>query len=163
QPGSDSEKLRSAMALIACPTGSIGTREKTDLRSGVDAFPERLDGDVYFCGYASPNSYGAASYLIVRPEGNVLIDSPRYAAQLVKRIEELGGIATMFLTHRDDVAEHEKLHRHFGCRRIIHSDDGSAIPNAEQFLDGVEPISLDPDLLVIPVPGHTRGHAVLLY
>src|SRR5215471_11394861 len=95
QPGSDSEKLRSAMALIACPTGSIGTREKTDLRSGVDAFPERLDGDVYFCGYASPNSYGAASYLIVRPEGNVLIDSPRYATQLVKRIEELGGIATM--------------------------------------------------------------------
>ena len=37
------------------------------------AFPERLDDNVYFCGYASPDSYGAASYLIVRPEGNVLI------------------------------------------------------------------------------------------
>src|SRR5262245_11034148 len=120
QPDSEAERLRSTMALVACPTGSIGTREKIDVSAGIDAFPEHLDEDVYFCGFASPHTYGAASYLIVRPEGNVLIDSPRYTSHLVRHIEELGGIATMFLTHRDDVADHDRFHKHFGCRRIIH-------------------------------------------
>jgi glyoxylase-like metal-dependent hydrolase (beta-lactamase superfamily II) len=29
-------------------------------------------------------------------------------------------------------------------------------------LDGKDPVQLDPDLLAIPTPGHTRGHVVLL-
>ena len=33
----------------------------------------------------------------------------------------------------------------------------------EEVLSGGEPVALDDELLVIPVPGHTRGHAVLLY
>jgi glyoxylase-like metal-dependent hydrolase (beta-lactamase superfamily II)/ferredoxin len=162
QPNSEFETKRAGMALVACPTGSIGTREKTDIRAAIDAFPENVDENVYFCGFASPNSYGAASYLIVRPEGNVLVDSPRFASNLVKRLEQMGGINQMFLTHRDDVADHEKFHRHFGCRRIIHRADASAAP-AEEVLDGNEPVALDDELLVIPTPGHTRGHAVLLY
>src|SRR6516162_8283360 len=162
QPKSAFETKRAGMALVACPTGSIGTREKTDIRAAIDAFPENVEENVYFCGFASPNSYGAASYLIVRPEGNVLVDSPRFASNLVKRLEQMGGINQMFLTHRDDVADHEKFHRHFGCRRIIHRADASAAP-AEEVLDGNEPVALDDELLVIPTPGHTRGHAVLLY
>jgi glyoxylase-like metal-dependent hydrolase (beta-lactamase superfamily II)/ferredoxin len=161
QPQGDAEVKRAAMALVACPTGSIGTRTKIDVRDAAAAFPEQLDDNVYFCGYASPDSYGAASYLIVRPEGNVLVDSPRFAKVLVQRIEELGGVATMFLTHRDDVADHEQFHKHFGCRRIIHRADSSHVP-AEQLLEGEGVVQLDPDLLAIPVPGHTRGHVVLL-
>jgi glyoxylase-like metal-dependent hydrolase (beta-lactamase superfamily II) len=30
-------------------------------------------------------------------------------------------------------------------------------------LTGLEPFSLTPDLLIIPVPGHSKGHTVLLY
>lgn len=59
----------------------------------------------------------------MRPEGNVLVDSPRFAAPLVRRIEAMGGVALMFLTHRDDVADHEKFHQHFGCQRIVHEAD----------------------------------------
>jgi len=162
QPSSAAETQRAAMALVACPTGSIGTHEKIDVHSAIDAFPEQIENNVYFCGFASPNSYGASSYLIVRPEGNILVDSPRFAKKLVSRIEQMGGVATMFFSHRDDVADHDKFHRHFGCRRIIHRDDASAVP-AEQILEGNEPIALDDELLVIPTPGHTRGHVVLLY
>ena len=161
QPQGDTETHRAAMALVACPTGSIGTRTKIDIAAAATAFPERLDDNVYFCGYASPDSYGAASYLIVRPEGNVLVDSPRFAKVLVRRLEELGGVATMFFTHQDDVADHEQFHKHFGCRRIIHRADSRHV-DAEQLLEGEGPIQLDPDLLAIPVPGHTRGHVVLL-
>ena len=150
------------MALVACPTGSIGARRKLDLNAAFAAYPELVEDNVYFCGYASPNSYGAASYLIVRPEGNVLVDSPRFAKNLVRRLEDLGGISLMFMSHRDDVADHEKFKKRFGCRRIIHRADARGV-EAEQLLEGHETIALDKDLLAIPVPGHTRGHVVLLY
>src|SRR5215510_9262550 len=162
QPESDGETHLAAMALVACPTGSIGTNEKVDIRAAAASYPELIDENVYFCGYASPNSYGAASYLICRPEGNILVDSPRFARRLVHRLEELGGISMMFFSHRDDVADHEKFHQHFGCRRIIHRADSRGI-KTEDVMEGQEPIQLDKDLMVQPVPGHTRGHVVLLY
>jgi glyoxylase-like metal-dependent hydrolase (beta-lactamase superfamily II) len=74
----------------------------------------------------------------------------------------MGGISLMLFSHRDDVADHEKFHEHFGCRRIIHTADARGI-QTEQLLEGTEPVSLDEDLVVIPVPGHTRGHVVYLY
>jgi glyoxylase-like metal-dependent hydrolase (beta-lactamase superfamily II) len=150
------------MALVTCPTGSIGAREKLDSRTAAASYPELIEENVHFCGYASPNSYGASSYLITRPEGNVLIDSPRFARTLVRRIEEMGGISLMVFSHRDDVADHEKFHEHFGCSRVIHSADAKGI-NAEQFLDGDEPAVVANDFLAVPVPGHTRGHIVLSY
>src|SRR5215475_6515579 len=162
QPDSVAETHRAAMALVACPTGSIGTRSKLDSRSAATSYPELIDEDVYFCGYASQNSYGASSYLVTRPEGNVLIDSPRFARTLVRRIEEMGGISLMFFSHRDDVADHEKFHAHFGCPRVIHRADARGI-EAEQLLEGEEPVAIDDELLAIPVPGHTRGHVILLF
>ena len=162
QPESNSETHRAAMALVACPTASIGTRDKVDSHSAATAFPEIVDDNVYFCGYASRDSYGASSYLIVRPEGNILIDSPRYAQTLVKRIEEMGGVALMLFSHQDDVADHDQFHRHFGCARVIHRADSRGI-DAEQLMDGDDPIPLESDLVAIPVPGHTRGHVVFLY
>lgn len=64
-----------------------------------------MDDDVCFCGYASEQSYGAQSWLIVRRDGNVLVDSPRAAKPLLAEIERLGGVRFMFPTHRDDVAD----------------------------------------------------------
>jgi glyoxylase-like metal-dependent hydrolase (beta-lactamase superfamily II)/ferredoxin len=162
QPESELEAHRAAMALVACPTGSIGTRAKANIREAAASYPERIDENVYFCGYASPNSYGAASYLITRSEGNILVDSPRFAKTLVRRIEELGGISRIVFSHRDDVADHEKFHTHFGCPRIIHRADAVGI-ETEQLMEGKDPIILEKDLIAIPVPGHTRGHVVLLY
>ena len=46
--------------------------------------------------------------------------------------------------------------------RVIHRDDSHGIA-AEQLLDGNDPVALDKDFLAIPVPGHTRGHIVILY
>jgi glyoxylase-like metal-dependent hydrolase (beta-lactamase superfamily II)/ferredoxin len=165
QPDSGAERLRSLQALLACPTSSIGTVEKPkDIKDAQMSFPIPVAENVYHCGYHSENSYGAASYLIERPEGNVLVDSPRSTPPLVKRIEEMGGIHYLYLTHRDDVADHQKFQEHFGCDRILHADDISAgTRNVEIQLTGLEPLALAPDLLIIPVPGHSKGHTVLLY
>jgi glyoxylase-like metal-dependent hydrolase (beta-lactamase superfamily II)/ferredoxin len=162
QPESPAETHKAAMALVTCPTASIGTRDKLDSTKAAASYPELVDENVYFCGYASRNSYGASSYLITRPEGNILIDSPRFARTLVRRIEEMGGISRILFSHRDDVADHEKFHQHFGCPRMIHSADSGGIAT-EELWEGDDPVALDPDLLVIPVPGHTRGHVVFLY
>jgi glyoxylase-like metal-dependent hydrolase (beta-lactamase superfamily II)/ferredoxin len=153
---------RALMALVTCPTSSIGTRSKHDVREAARAFPEPLFGDVAFCGYASEASFGAASYLIRRPDGNVLVDSPRFAEVLVERIAALGGVRTMVLTHKDDVADHAKFHARFDCERVIHrADVGGDTRACERIVDG--DVELAPDLRVIHVPGHTRGSIALLH
>ena len=166
QPVTEQETRLALMALISCPTASIGTGRRHDARQAVAAFPSRIGENVFFCGFTSESSYGAWSYLIVRPDsegGNVLVDSPRFAAPLVRRIRQLGGVRTMFLSHRDDVADHAKFAREFGCLRVMHGADGAARLGAERVIEGEEEVRLDRNLLGIPTPGHTRGHMVLLY
>jgi glyoxylase-like metal-dependent hydrolase (beta-lactamase superfamily II)/ferredoxin len=165
QPVDERERLRSLQALLACPTSSIGTVEKPqDIKIAQLSFPIPVTENVYHCGYHAESSYGAASYLITLPSGNVLVDSPRFTPPLVKRLEKLGGIRYLYLTHRDDVADHQKFAEHFECDRILHSDDISPdTRDVEIQLTGLEPFQLTPELLIIPVPGHSKGHTVLLY
>ena len=92
QPESDADRRRALMALVACPTHSIGTVSKIDIVPGVRAFPEPIEEEVSFCGFTSEDSFAAWSYFIRRPEGNILVDSPRAAAPLMKRFAEMGGV-----------------------------------------------------------------------
>lgn len=166
QPTIEAQTQRAMMALVACPTGSIGTIEHHDAHTGIDPFPEKIADNVYYCGFNAESSFGAWSYLIVRPDaegGNVMIDSPRFASQLVKKIEVMGGVRTMFLTHKDDVADHERFAAKFKCERVMHANDGAERRSLETVIHGDDPIEIGPDLIAIPVPGHTRGHMVLLY
>ena len=156
QPASDAAWRRALQAVVSCPTASIGAERSARLVTG--DLPVLLDGAVYRCGYSSEDSYGAQSYFVRRDDGGVLVDSPRFASPLVRRLGELGGVRRMFLTHRDDVADHEKFSEKFGCDRIIHRDD--AVLDAEVVLSG--DTLLGPGLEVIHVPGHTRGSCVLL-
>jgi hypothetical protein len=165
QPTTAAERLQAMQALLSCPTASIGTVEKPqDITQAQATFPLLVADNVYHCGYHSEKSYAAASYLIQLPTGNILVDSPRFTPPLVKRIEAMGGIKYLYLTHRDDVADHQKFHDHFGCMRILHQDEiSTGTQMVEEKITGTEAISIIPDTLIIPVPGHTRGHTVLLY
>ena len=166
QPRTPDEMQRALMALVACPTASIGTVSRHSARAGVQAFPTPIVDNVHFCGFTSESSFGAWSYLIVRPSeagGNVLVDSPRFAGPLVRRIEEMGGVRLMFLSHRDDIADHARFAEHFDCPRVMHQGDGAARMGIERVISGEAPVQLGEDLVLIPTPGHTRGHQVLLY
>jgi glyoxylase-like metal-dependent hydrolase (beta-lactamase superfamily II)/ferredoxin len=166
QPRTPDAIDRALMALVACPTASIGTVSHRSARAAARAFPSHVVANVFFCGYTAETSFGAWSYVIVRPPeagGNVLVDSPRFAAPLVKRLEEMGGVSLMFLSHRDDIADHARFAAHFGCPRVMHRDDGAPRLGIEHVTEGTAPVALGADVLCIPTPGHTRGHQVLLY
>jgi glyoxylase-like metal-dependent hydrolase (beta-lactamase superfamily II)/ferredoxin len=169
QPQTAAEIHRALLALVACPTASIGATSpasRAGAREAARAFPTAVVDNVFFCGYTSEASFGAWSYLIVRrPEegGNILVDSPKFAGPLVRRMEAMGGVALMFLSHRDDIADHEKFAAHFGCPRVMHEGDGAAQLGIERVTTGEVATSLGQSLTCIPTPGHTRGHQVLLY
>jgi glyoxylase-like metal-dependent hydrolase (beta-lactamase superfamily II)/ferredoxin len=163
QPLHAADRRQALQALLACPTGSIGCLGDDDVKSVMHDFPLVVEEPVYYCGYNSPKSYGGNSYFIKHAAGNWLIDSPKFVTPLVRQLEALGGIAHVFLTHRDDVADAERYARHFGSRRIIHREELSSQPGAEVVLQGKGPWELAPDFLAIPTPGHTQGHCVLLF
>jgi glyoxylase-like metal-dependent hydrolase (beta-lactamase superfamily II)/ferredoxin len=166
QPSDEEETRRALMALVACPTGSIGAGDRLNAKIGTGAFPSLIAENVYYCGFNSEKSFGAWSYLIQRPPekgGNVLVDSPRFAAPLVRQIAKMGGVSLMFLTHRDDIADHEAFAEKFGAKRVMHAADGAESLGVESVVEGEEAVKLDDELTVIPVPGHTRGSQVLLY
>jgi glyoxylase-like metal-dependent hydrolase (beta-lactamase superfamily II)/ferredoxin len=163
QPVSAPDRRQALRALLACPTGSIGCLGDDDVKAVMKDFPLAVEGPVFYCGYNSPKSYGGNSYFIKHPAGNWLIDSPKFVTPLVRQLEALGGIAHIFLTHRDDVADAERFAGHFQSRRIIHRDELSSQPGAEVVLEGPGPWQLAPGFLAVPTPGHTKGHCALLF
>jgi len=163
QPATPDDRRRALHALVCCPTGSIGDQGGDRPQSVMDDFPLPVEGPVHYCGFNSPKSYGGNSYFVRHPAGNWLVDSPKFLPRLVRRFESLGGIANIFLTHSDDVADAALFAERFGSKRVIHRAELHSQPGAEVVLDGDEPVPLAPDFLAIPTPGHTRGHCVLLF
>src|SRR3954469_12656873 len=163
QPDSSADRRQALRALLACPTGSIGCLGDDDVKSGVKVFPLVVEEPVYYCGYNSPKSYGGNSYFIRHEDGNWLIDSLKFQKHLVTKLDSLGGIKNIFLTHRDDVADAELFARHFGAKRIIHRKELSSQPGSEIVLDGELPLELAPGFKAIMTPGHTSGHCCLLF
>jgi glyoxylase-like metal-dependent hydrolase (beta-lactamase superfamily II)/ferredoxin len=165
QPQGEGQIRQAYQALLACPVGSIGT-ERSDqvrLKDAMATFPLPLEDGVYYCGFNSEKSFGANSFFVEHPRGNWLIDSPRYLNHLVKAFDRMGGMAYIFLTHEDDVADADRYARRFGARRIIHRADAGAVPDAEWVVDGDAAVQLAPEFWMIPVPGHTPGSSALLY
>lgn len=178
QPQTPEERGRALQALLSCPVNSIHTespRDAGELRAAQDALPRpwptaRPEGGVYHCGWHSPDSYGGAGWLLVRGDGrgNVMVDAPRFNPVLAKRVEALGGVEYIFLTHKDDVADHAKWAQHFGAKRVIHAGEATAQQGTdacEVMLEGEGPWPFpdgDADLTIVRTPGHTRDHCVLL-
>ena len=165
QPESDEHIHRAYQALLACPVGSIGTEksEPSRMQAAMASFPLHLEDGVSYCGFNSDKSFGANSFFVAHPDGNWLVDSPRYVKHLIEAFERQGGIARIFLTHEDDVADAGKYAAHFGAQRIIHRADAEAMPDAEWVIDGADDAELSPGFVAVPVPGHTAGSMALLY
>ncbi|TVU27598.1 hypothetical protein EJB05_19091 [Eragrostis curvula] len=144
QPSSEEERTKALQALLSCPTASIHTDKPTkDILQVHNMFPLPIDQNqlpgVYLCGYHSEDSFGATSYLVTHPQGNILIDS-------------------------DDVADHRKWAERLKCERIIHTGDvEEATADVEWKLNGSGPWNIGSDFEIIHTPGHSEGSVCLHY
>jgi glyoxylase-like metal-dependent hydrolase (beta-lactamase superfamily II)/ferredoxin len=163
QPDEPALRRRALQALVSCPVAAIGSASKAGVAAAAASLPVEVAPGLLRCGYAAESSFGAAAWLLLRPGGNLLVDSPRFARPLLRRIEALGGARWMFLTHRDDVADHARWREALGCERVLHERDVTASTRGvERRIPGDVPVALAHDLTVVPVPGHTPGSAALL-
>lgn len=155
QPRTEEEEGQLWRAALACPTRSIGARSNRPVPP--DVFPHRLTDEVSLCGHNAESSFGAHSYLVERSRGNLLVDSPRFTRRLVGPVDERGGLAHILLSHQDDVADHDRWAARFGARVWIHARERRAAPAATDLIEGDDPVVIEPGLVAVPVPGHTRG------
>ena len=163
QPANSQQERQALEALYACPTSSIGVEAKPGIMAEVrSSFPLKITENVYYCGFHDESSFGAASYLVIHQDGNILVDTPRPAAPLLRNIDKLGGVKYHYFTHRDDVGKYEEFSKRYSTIKMIHEDEKNAVPGAEMLLRN-EVLKLNKEVTLIPVPGHTRGHTVLLY
>lgn len=161
QPVGDADEKALHAAAFACPTRSIrpGSRR---LDPALDPFPMPLDERLYLCGHNSTHTAGANSYLLRRPSGNLMIDTPRFSAALASRYEALGPVTDVLLTHRDHAAHGRRYADRFGARLWIHEGDLDAAPDADRILRGTEPIEVAAQVTAYPLPGHTKGSVLYL-
>ncbi|MGI9622977.1 MAG: MBL fold metallo-hydrolase, partial [Acidimicrobiales bacterium] len=145
-------------ASVACPTKSVGNRERARPPAGV--FPYELTPGVFALGHNAPSSFGGHSYLVVRGAGNLMVDSPRFTRALTQQVDDLGGVAHVLLSHRDDIADAERWADRYGSRVWIHAADADAAPFATDITTGEQ--TVDDGVVSIPTPGHTEGHVVYL-
>src|SRR5262245_27413829 len=67
QPRDKGQIEAARLALVACPTGSIGACDKSGLSAAADQFPLPIAGGVSYCGFNSPKSFGGNSYFVEHP------------------------------------------------------------------------------------------------
>jgi glyoxylase-like metal-dependent hydrolase (beta-lactamase superfamily II) len=156
QPRDEAEVGALYAAAYACPTRSI--RDSAGpLDPALDPFPMRLDDGLYLCGHNARQTAGATAYLLVRPAGNLMIDTPRFQEALAVRFEALGPVSDVLLTHRDHAAHGRAYADRFGARLCIHEGDLAAAPDADRVLRGTEPAEVADGVIAHPLPGHTEG------
>lgn len=162
QPRTDAEEKALHAAAFACHTRSIrdGARGPDP---ALDPFPLRLTEHVHLCGHNSPHTAGANSYLLRRPAGNLMmIDTPRWSSALATKYAAIGPVTDVLLTHRDHAAHGRAYADRFGARLWIHEGDLAAAPDADEILQGTEPVEIADGVSAHPLPGHTEGSVLYL-
>ncbi len=122
----------------------------------------RLDDGVYLCGHNSQRTAGANAYLLLRPAGTMMIDTPRWSKSLAAKYEALGPVTDVLLTHSDHAAHGRRYADWFGARLWIHQGDLSAAPDADRILHGTDPIETAEGVIAHPLPGHTKGSVLYI-
>ena len=158
QPTGEEEQAALWRAAAACPTKSIGNRDQ--LREPVGVFPHQMTDGVFALGNNALSSFAAHSFLVTRPDGNLMIDSPRFSRTLAEGVDALGGIAHVLLSHRDDVADADRWAERYGARVWIGEADADEAPYATDVTVGDRVTVVSPGVVSIPAPGHTRGHVL---
>lgn len=116
---------------------------------------------VFQCRLREPET-GTFSYLIQRPQGNLLVDTPPVTDAVLAALTAMGGVAALFLTDASHTAKAYTIVEKFGCAVIAHEKEGDAtgLPEVQTFF---EDIQWTPEIRLLALPGRTNGSAGVYY
>jgi len=157
--------------------GSLGACRMTGLSS-----PRSMNQDKRSRGYMKqifpsiyllPAEYSIGfSYIVVRPEGNLLIPNGLQATELsalISILDSLGGVSLVLACCKHNVkavSVSADICRHYGVPLVISVPDsrGNTISPGEH----VHPVpfkaaAIEPDIELIPLPGYTAGSLGFLW
>lgn len=135
--------------LLQPPAGGSGKLPRAVVE-GVFAFPPNR------------NTMGGTAYLVVEPQGNILVDCPAWDETNLSFLKEQGGVRWLFLTHRAAHAHVREWNNALQCEILIQEQEAYLLPGI-----AVTPFAQDFQLSstsrALWTPGYSPGSACLYY
>lgn len=135
--------------LLKPPTSGSG-KPPYAVIDGVFAFP--------------PNRHtlGGTAYLVINPEGNILVDCPAWEESNQTFLEQQGGVRWLMLTHRGAHARVRELQQAFTCGVLVQEQEAYLLPDLT-VTTWQHSFELSPRSRALWTPGHSPGSACLYH
>ena len=112
------------------------------------------------------NNYKTSAYLIIRPEGNILIYNSSNLFYYIDHIENLGGISHHYLSHKHEYGDNiREISHKFNFTTEISEKDKKSTGNdlvSNKVLNGDE-VLISHDFKAYHTPGHTEGSYTFIF
>lgn len=118
--------------------------------------------NIYWFSEYDPATYSAQAYLLLHPDGSILIDVPPYTPEIIRAIQQFGPLRYIFLTHRDDIGACAMFQQFFHARVILHRTEIRYYREGPVDIPFEGDFMLGPDVMIVHLPGHTPGSSALL-
>lgn len=99
---------------------------------------------------------GGTAYLILRTQGNLLVDCPAWSPELAAALADRGGVAWLLITHRDAMAQVAAFQKALGCRVLVQEQEAYLLPGVDCQTFGSEWTEL-PQMTALWTPGYSPG------
>ncbi|MCC5651943.1 MBL fold metallo-hydrolase [Nostoc sp. XA013] len=149
-PQVPSNTTKPPRAVFPDEVPSGGSLQSDFAQESIFAFPPNRD------------TLGGTSYLIVRNEGNILIDCPALDQTNQDFLGAHGGVRWLFITHRGAIGKTAEIQETFGCEVLIQEQEAYLLPGLNLTTFRQE-FTLDASTQVIWTPGHSPGSSCLYY
>ncbi len=107
-------------------------------------------------------TYHAQSYLLRHPEGDILIDVPPFTPEVVHALQEQSDLSYLFITHKDDIGSADRFVEFFHVTVILHHSEVRYFKPHRVDVPFEGDFHLNREIIILHLPGHTPGSAVLL-
>ncbi|MEA5594549.1 MBL fold metallo-hydrolase [Rivularia sp. UHCC 0363] len=108
------------------------------------------------------DTLGGTAYLIVRNEGNILIDCPAWDKNNQDFLESNGGVRWLFISHRGAIGKSAEIQKNLGCEILIQEQEAYLLPKLSVTAIG-EKLTIDSTSQIIWTPGHSPGSSCFYY
>jgi glyoxylase-like metal-dependent hydrolase (beta-lactamase superfamily II) len=134
----------------------------TQLETETPTHPTNISANKIFAFAPNSDTLGGSAYLLVRAEGNVLIDCPALDQINLDFLHFHGSVQWLFLTHRGAMGKTAEIQKIFGCEILVQEQEAYLLPGLTSFTFGQE-FTLDSTIQAIWTPGHSPGSSCLYY